>query len=119
MFSIINLRFGACLVFVLLSCLCVAHANAQGLVGAPLDPRDPHVLQVIKFTDAGYEMLTNHVQLSTWYAALLACVLAGFRGQKVRGNQLVGEICALALVPLCVYFFGMYSLGLGSLGCHL
>jgi len=108
MFPNTCLRLSASLIMVFLSCLWMAHAYGQGLVGAPVDPRFGQGAEIGNLADPGYIAMKYCVQQSTSGAALIACALAWFRSRKVRGHQLLAEICALTFVPLCVYFGGMY-----------
>lgn len=82
--------------------------NAQGLVGAPVDPRyNPPVDGLAAPT---YEGASGMVLKATGLAVLVALLLAGYRSRKVSGKRLAKELILFLLIPLAIYYGGLFSI---------
>ena len=97
--------------------------SAQGLVGAPVDPRYLKTNEVGILSDYWFYYGRNIVLIATCMSFVLACLLIRHRARKVSGKQLAVELCVVLLIPMAIYFGGQYAvdntgdLGSSRVGC--
>ncbi len=117
MFTFKRMRFW---LFLLLLTVCwhtAVTVSAQGLVGAPVDPRQVGGSSIGSLSDYAYDNARDMVRIATGVSVLLACLFGWYRSRKVSGKHLVKELVLLVLVPLAIYFGGVYSINnVGGLG---
>lgn len=117
MFSIKRTRFWLVLLLLTVCWHAVASVSAQGLVGAPVDPRYPEGYEIGGLAAPSYDGVRDMVRIATGVSVLLACLFGWYRSRKVSGKRLVKELVLLVLVPLAIYFGGIYSIrNVGALG---
>lgn len=89
-------------------------ADAQGLVGAPVDPR---YTEVGHLGDMGYDCARDLSRLATALSFVLACLFGWLRRNKVKRDRLTIELLALALIPILVHLTGTFMINnMGGLG---
>ena len=98
-------------------------ADAQGLVGAPVDARygNPVSPPVFSFPDFGYDQARDMTHIITGSATAIAFVLALFVPFKKKKKATVGrvalELLALALIPVLTHIAGTFVINnYGGLG---
>lgn len=92
-------------------------ANAQGLVGAPVDPRYGQSNEVGQLADYGYDCARDISRAATALSFVLACLVGWLRRNRVKRDRLAKELLALALIPILVHLTGTYMINnLGGLG---
>lgn len=92
-------------------------ADAQGLVGQPLDPRYGAYNQVGQLADYGYDCARDLSRLATALSFVLACLVGWLRRNKVKRDRLAIELLALALIPILVHLIGTTMINnMGGLG---
>ena len=85
-------------------------ANAQGLVGAPVDPRYGQSNEVGQLADYGYDCARDISQAATALSFVLACLVGWLRRNRVKRDRLAKELLALALIPILVHLTGTYMI---------
>jgi len=89
-------------------------ADAQGLVGQPVDPR---YTQVDHLGDMGYDCARDLSRMATALSFVLACLVGWLRRSKVKRDRLAIELLALALIPILVHLIGTSMINnMGGLG---
>lgn len=117
MFSFKSMRSWLVLLLLTVCWHAVASVSAQGLVGAPVDPRYSQSTVVGTLADYGYDCARDMVRIATGVSVLIACLFGWYRSRKVSGKRLVKELVLLVLVPVAIYFGGVYSINnVGGLG---
>ena len=117
MFSFKSMRVGLVLLLLTVCWHAVASVSAQGLVGAPVDPRQVGGSSVGSLADYGYDCARDMVRIATGVSLLLACLFGWYRSRKVSGKRLATELVLLVLVPLAIYLGGVFSINnVGGLG---
>jgi hypothetical protein len=82
-------------------------ADAQGLVGQPVDPR---YTQVGHLGDMGYDCARDLSRMATALSFVLACLVGWLRRSKVKRDRLAIELLALALIPILVHITGTFMI---------
>ncbi|MBS2008624.1 MAG: hypothetical protein JST01_16370 [Cyanobacteria bacterium SZAS TMP-1] len=104
------------IMFVMFGVLSSLPADAQGLVGAPVDTHHGSS-QVGLLADYGYDQARDVSRAVTAATALLCFGIGCFRMGKVKGKRLAKEICGLAIVPVAVHLAGTFAINnFGGLG---
>jgi hypothetical protein len=117
MFSFKRMRFWLVLLLLSVCWQAAVTVSAQGLVGAPVDPHGPRFHEAGLLADYAYDNARDMVRIATGVSVLLACLFGWYRSRKVSGKRLVKELVLLVLVPLAIYFGGVYSINnVGGLG---
>ena len=117
MFSFKSMRFWLVLLLLTVCWHSAITVSAQGLVGAPVDPRQVGGSSVGSLADYGYDSARDMVRIATGVSVLLACLFGWYRSRKVSGKRLVKELGLLVLIPLAVYLGGVYSINnIGGIG---
>ncbi|MBP9094043.1 hypothetical protein KBI23_23685 [bacterium] len=117
MFSFKLIRAGLVLLLLTVCWHAAVTVSAQGLVGAPVDPRYGQGSEIGGLAAPGYDGVRDMVRIATGVSVLLACLFGWYRSRKVSGKRLVKELVLLVLVPLAIYFGGVYSIrNVGALG---
>lgn len=105
--------YAACALFILLWSVA-AGADAQGLVGAPVDPRYHQPNEVGQLADFGYDQAQNMMHIITGAATAIAFVLALFvpfgKRKKATLRQVALQLLALALIPVLTHIAGTFFL---------
>ena len=97
--------------------LLATSADAQGLVGAPVDPRYGQSNQVGHLADMGYDCARDLARIATALSFVLACLFGWLRRNRVKRERLAKELIALALIPILVHLIGTFLINdLGGLG---
>jgi hypothetical protein len=104
-----------------ITCLWTAAASAQGLVGAPVDPRYGVSCGTAgPLSDYGYDTARDISRLITAISFLIALFVP--MDKKKEGNlRLIAiELVALAFIPIIIHIAGLYYInnftGLGGGG---
>ncbi len=104
----------------MLTALCwvlATSANAQGLVGAPVDPRYGQGAEVGQLADYGYDCARDISRVATIVSCFLACFLGYLRSTKLKRMELARELLALTLIPILVHLTGSFLINnTGRLG---
>lgn len=93
---------------------CIAlNASAQGIVGAPVDPRYGTAI----LTDYGYDTARDIARLVTGISFLIVLFLPLDESKKDKVDVLVTELIGLAAIPFLVHITGNYIINnFGGLG---
>jgi hypothetical protein len=89
-------------------------ADAQGLVGQPVDPR---YTEVGHLGDMSYDCARDLSRLATALSFVLACLVGWLRRNKVKRDRLAIELLALAMIPILVHLIGINMINnIGGIG---
>lgn len=92
-------------------------AEAQGLVGAPVDPRNGMGGNIVQLADYGYDQARDVARLITGVSFVLAFFWPLARNKRDRIRVVIAEFFVLALIPILVHFCGIcYVNSFGGLG---
>jgi hypothetical protein len=97
---------------------CLASSvSAQGLVGAPVDPRYGQSSQCGQFSDLGYDAARDIARLVTAVTFLIVFFIPLDERKKDKVAVLVTELVGLAAIPLLVHLAGTFIINnFGGLG---
>jgi hypothetical protein len=96
--------------------MLASSADAQGLVGSPVDPRYGQSNQVGGLADYGYDNARDISRMVTYLSVVLYLCFGWVRSRKVNRKRLARELIAFALIPVFVHLAGtFYTNGLGGL----
>lgn len=97
-------------IMVALCWMLATSANAQGLVGAPVDPRYGQSNEVGHLADMGYDVARDLSRVATAVSFVLACLFGWLRRNRVKRDRLAIELVALALIPVVVHLVGTFAI---------
>jgi hypothetical protein len=80
---------------------------AQGLVGAPVDPRYGQGAEVGQMQDYGYDTARNIADAITYITVLITIFIPLSRHKKAKLKQRILQHIGLALIPILVQMAGM------------
>jgi hypothetical protein len=112
-----HVRAYAASALIVLTCFWAAGASAQGLIGAPIDPRYGTVQEVGQLADYGYDTARDISRLVTAVSFLIA-LFVPMDKKKAKNLKLIAiELIALALIPILTHIAGAYLINnFGGLG---
>ena len=90
-----------------LSWTLATSADAQGLVGPPVDPR--YTDSATQLADVGYDHARDIARMVTAVSVVLFCLFGWLRSKKVKRVQLARELIAFSLIPIFIYFAGLFA----------
>ncbi len=97
--------------------LWAGQADAQGLVGAPVDPRYGQAHVVPQLADYGYDTARDFSRALTVLSAIVAFLLSLLRCRFADRRKLANELICIALIPICVHLGGTLLINnFGGLG---
>lgn len=112
-----RLQAYAASMLVALCWILASSADAQGLVGAPLDPRYGQANEVGQLADYGYDAARDISRLATAVSVVLVCLCGWLRRNRVKRTRLAKELLALSLIPILVHLTGTFMINsTGGLG---
>jgi hypothetical protein len=92
-------------------------AEAQGLVGAPVDPHNGMGGNIAQLADYGYDQARDVARLITGVSFVLAFFWPLARSKRDRIRVVIAEFFVLALIPILVHFCGTcYVNSIGGIG---
>lgn len=109
-----HIRAYAASALMVITCFWTAGASAQGLIGAPVDPRYGTTGE---FADYGYDTARDISRMITVVSFLIAFVVPMDKKKANNLKVVAIELIALALIPILVHIAGTYwSNNFGGLG---
>jgi len=88
--------------------LWAGQADAQGLVGAPVDPRYGQAIGAYLSPLNSYDSALDFCKALTVLSAIVAFVLSLLRCRFADRRKLAIELICLALIPICMHLGGIY-----------
>ena len=107
-------RFWITLLVMFACCCSVLALASQSFFYAQPDPR----LQAFSgsLTDYGLDSYRNYLSVATGVSALFVCLLGSYRAGKIAGMRFAKELFLMVLIPMAVYFGGLYTYNNCGLG---
>lgn len=100
-----------------LSWMLATGADAQGLVGAPIDPRYGQSNELGQLVDFGYDTARFTVRIVTLLTAVIVFICPFLLPKKSKVRTSVRYWLALALIPVLVHLIGTFMINnYGGLG---
>lgn len=112
-----KIRAYAVAALLIFSWMLATGADAQGLVGAPIDPRYGQANEVGQLADFGYDTARNISLAVTMITTVIVFFFPFTRPHKSKWRTSVSHWLALAAIPFLVHMAGTFMINnIGGLG---
>lgn len=88
--------------------LWAGQVDAQGLVGAPIDPRYGQSAQTCMPLPNSFDTAVDFCRALTVLSVIVAFILSLMRCRFADRRKLANELICIALIPVCVHIGGIY-----------